>query len=74
MQLGEVRDIYLTGNKQKTFFSLQAHTHHAQYSSSFTDGRHQVLIQDLVLRWVELLQLHEGGEHHVKLVPLCEQV
>lgn len=48
--------------------------HHAQYSSSLADGRHQILIEDLVLRWVELLQLHQRGEHHVKLVPLSEQV
>lgn len=48
--------------------------HHAQYSSSLADGRDQVLIKNLILWWVELLQFHQGGEHHVKLVPLSEQV
>lgn len=33
-------------------------SHHSQYSSSFTDGRDQVLVEDLILRWVELLQFH----------------
>lgn len=51
-----------------------SHTYHAQYGSSLADGRHQVLIEDLILWRVELLQFHQGGEHHVKLVPLCEQV
>lgn len=49
-------------------------THHAQHSSSLANCRYQVLIKDLILWRVELLQFHQGGEHHVKLVPLCEQV
>lgn len=60
--------------KNTSLHHLISSTHHAQHSSSLADGRHQVLIQDLVLWWVELLEFHQGGEHHVKLVPLCEQV
>lgn len=49
-------------------------TNHAQYSGSLADGRNQVLIEDLILWRMKLLQFHQGGEHHVELVPLCEQV
>lgn len=69
---------YESQNTQSTTMSRLPTTHclahHSQHSSSLADGRHQVLIEDLILRRVELLQFHQGGEHHVKLVPLCEQV
>lgn len=57
-------------------YNTHTHTsaHHAQYSSSLADGRYQVLIKDLILWRVKLLQFHQGGEHHVELVPLSEQV
>lgn len=42
-------------NRSETSFHPHSHTHHAQYGSSLADGRHKVLIEDLILWWVELL-------------------
>lgn len=42
-------------NRVKQQISTQSSAHHAQDSSSFADGRHQVLIEDLILWGVELL-------------------
>lgn len=49
-------------------------SHHAQYSCSLAESRHQVLVHYLIFSRMALLQLHQSGEHHVKLVTLREQV
>lgn len=53
---------------------MHIHSHHAKHCGCFADSWHKVLAEDLIFWWMDFLQLSQSGEHHIKLIPLGEQI
>lgn len=53
---------------------MHIYAHHAKHSSCFADSWHEVLVENLIFWWMDLLQLSQSGEHHIKLIPLSKEI